>query len=71
MLILHLSLALVLTLMAIPSTLACGGGGSGGYRKPARPGHAQHSPALSSAENGSAVPQSAPQASSAAPNHPQ
>jgi len=39
----NLSLALVLTLLAsTPEALACGGGGSGSYRKPARPGQHQH-----------------------------
>jgi hypothetical protein len=59
-----LSLALVLTLLATtPDALACGGGGSGSYRKPARPGQHQHqqtpavpSAALPSSENQSTPP---------------
>ena len=37
------SLALSVALLAaMPSALACGGGGSGSYRKPQRPGQHQH-----------------------------
>ena len=57
-----ISLALIFALMTItPSALACGGGGSGSYRKPARPGQHQHSPATPSSEKASTAPQSAPQ----------
>jgi len=64
-----LSLALVLALLAsTPEALACGGGGSGSYRKPARPGQRQHqhtpavpSAALPSSENESTTPPVAPQ----------
>jgi hypothetical protein len=58
------SLALIFTLLAsTPDALACGGGGSGSYRKPARPGQHQHqrSPAVPASENGSTAPQRAPQ----------
>jgi hypothetical protein len=57
-------LALILALLAsTPDALACGGGGSGSYRKPARPSQHQHqhSPAVSSSETGSTTPQGAPQ----------
>jgi hypothetical protein len=60
----NLSLALIFALLAsTPDALACGGGGSGSYRKPARPGQHQHqhSPAVPSSENGSTAPQRAPQ----------
>ena len=57
-----LGLALILALLAsTPHALACGGGGSGSYRKPARPGQHQHSPAAPSSEPGSTTPQGAPQ----------
>jgi hypothetical protein len=59
-----LSLALIFALLAsTPDTLACGGGGSGSYRKPARPGQHQHQHSLAapSSENGSTAPQRAPQ----------
>jgi hypothetical protein len=55
-----LSLALILTLLSsTPHALACGGGGSGSYRKPARPGQHQHSSAAPSSETGSTTPQGA------------
>jgi hypothetical protein len=58
----NLSLALVLTLLAsTPEALACGGGGSGSYRKPARPGQHQHSPEVPASEKTSTTPQVAPQ----------
>jgi hypothetical protein len=58
----NLSLALVLTLLAsTPEALACGGGGSGSYRKPARPGQHQHSPDVPASEKESTTPQVAPQ----------
>lgn len=65
----NLSLALILSLLAVtPSALACGGGGSGSYRKPARPGQHQHqltpavpSAALPSSVNESTSPPVAPQ----------
>jgi hypothetical protein len=52
-----LSLALaVAALVGISPTLACGGGGSSSYRKPAKPGqHQSNSPAASS-EKETAVP---------------
>jgi hypothetical protein len=57
---------LSLTLLAIvlastSSALACGGGGSGSYRKPARPGQEQHSTSTPASQQGSVAPQSAPQ----------
>jgi hypothetical protein len=56
-----LSSALILALLAsTPDALACGGGGSGSYRKPARPGQHQHSSAAPSPETGSTTPQGAP-----------
>jgi len=56
----NLSLALILALLAsTPDALACGGGGSGSYRKPARPGQHQHSSAAPSSETGSTTPQGA------------
>jgi hypothetical protein len=60
----NLSLALTFALLAAtPSALACGGGGSGSYRKPARPGQHQHqhSQGAPSSEKGSTTPQDAPQ----------
>jgi hypothetical protein len=46
-----LSLALLLALLAAtPDALACGGGGSGSYRKPARPGQQHHNPAAPSSK---------------------
>jgi hypothetical protein len=46
-----LSLALLLALLACtPDALACGGGGSGSYRKPARPGQHHHSRAAPSSQ---------------------
>ena len=58
----NLSLALIFALLgATPSALACGGGGSGSYRKPVRPGEDQHSPSAPSSEQGSTAPQNAPQ----------
>ena len=57
----NLSLALVLTLLAsTPEALACGGGGSGSYRKPARPGQHQYNPAVPASEKESTTPQVAP-----------
>ena len=56
----NLSLALIFALLAsTPDALACGGGGSGSYRKPARPGQHQHSSAAQSPETGSTTPQGA------------
>jgi len=58
------SQALILALLAsTPEALACGGGGSGSYRKPARPGqhHHQHSPALPSTQPETTTPPVAPQ----------
>ena len=65
----NLSLAVVLSLLAsTPEVLACGGGGSGSYRKPPRPGQHpdQHTPAVPSAalpssENELTTPPVAPQ----------
>jgi hypothetical protein len=52
-----LSLALLLALLAsTPDALACGGGGSGSYRKPARPGQHHHSPAAPSSKTRSTTP---------------
>jgi hypothetical protein len=52
-----LSLALLLGLLAsTPDALACGGGGSGSYRKPARPGQHHHSRAVPSSKTGSTTP---------------
>ncbi len=57
-----LSLALVVTLLASTgSALACGGGGSGSYRKPARPGQQHHTTSTPAPEPGSAAAQNAPQ----------
>jgi hypothetical protein len=59
----NLSVALIFALLAsTPDALACGGGGSGSYRKPARPGQHQHqhSPAVPSSEKESTTPQVAP-----------
>jgi hypothetical protein len=57
-----LSMALILALLSsTPQALACGGGGSGSYRKPARPGQHQHRPEAPSSETGSSTPQGAPQ----------
>jgi hypothetical protein len=59
----NLSLALIFAFLAsTPDALACGGGGSGSYRKPARPGQHQHqhSPTAPSSETGSTTPQGAP-----------
>ena len=56
----NLSLALIFALLAsTPHALACGGGGSGSYRKPARPGQHQHSSAAQSPETRSTTPQGA------------
>ena len=56
------SLTLVIALMASTSSaLACGGGGSGSYRKPARPGQEQHSTSTPASQQGSVTPQNAPQ----------
>jgi hypothetical protein len=53
----NLSLALIFALLAFtPDALACGGGGSGSYRKPARPGQHQHSPAAPSSKTRSTTP---------------
>ena len=50
----NLSLALILALVAgMPSALACGGGGSGSYRKPPRPGQHQHNQLAPSSQQGS------------------
>ena len=60
----NLSLALVLALLAsTPEALACGGVGSGSYRKPARPGQHQHqhSPAVPASEKESTTRSVAPQ----------
>jgi hypothetical protein len=60
----NLSLALMLALLAsTPEALACGGGGSGSYRKPARPGQHQHphTPAEPFSEKASTTPPAAPQ----------
>jgi hypothetical protein len=60
----NLNLALILALLAItPSAQACGGGGSGSYRKPAQPGQPQHqqSSAVPSSEKESTTPPIAPQ----------
>jgi len=61
----NFNFALIVVLLAsTPHALACGGGGSGSYRKPARPGQHQHQPqhgaASPSSENGSTAPQGAP-----------
>jgi len=57
----NLSLALIFALLAsTPDALACGGGGSGSYRKPARPGQHQHSSAAPSSQPESTAPQGAP-----------
>lgn len=57
-----LRLALILSLIAAaPSALACGGG-SGSYRKPARPGQQHHSPSAPALQQGyAAPPQNVPQ----------
>ena len=56
------SLALVAVLLTTAtSALACGGGGSGSYRKPARPGQEQHSTSTPASQQGSVAPQNAPQ----------
>ena len=56
----NISLALIFALLSsTPDALACGGGGSGSYRKPARPGQHQHSSAAPSSETGSTTPQGA------------
>jgi len=56
------NLALVAILLATTSSaLACGGGGSGSYRKPARPGEQHQAPSAPAAQQGSAAPQNAPQ----------
>jgi hypothetical protein len=56
------SLALTLALLASTShAMACGGGGSGSYRKPARPGQHHHSRAVPSSKTGSTTTQGAPQ----------
>ncbi|MEY2645677.1 MAG: hypothetical protein RLZZ611_2326 [Cyanobacteriota bacterium] len=60
----YLSLALILALLAsTPEALACGGGGSGSYRKPARPGQHQHqhTPAVPSTQPETTTPPVAPQ----------
>ena len=59
----NLSLAMVLTLLAsTPEALACGGGGSGSYRKPARPSQHQHqhTPAVPSTQPETTTPPVAP-----------
>jgi hypothetical protein len=57
----NLNLALIAVLIAAtPSALACGGGGSGSYRKPARPGTQQHSHSAPASQQGSVAPQNAP-----------
>jgi len=56
------SLALIAILLATTSSaLACGGGGSGSYRKPARPGQQHQSSHTPASQQGSAAPQNAPQ----------
>ena len=56
------SLALVVALLAATSSaLACGGGGSGSYRKPARPGEQHHNPSAPTSQQGSEAPRNAPQ----------
>jgi hypothetical protein len=60
----HLSLALIVALLAsTPEAMACGGGGSGSYRKPARPGQHQHQQrsVAPSSEKESTAPVVAPQ----------
>lgn len=60
----NFSLALFLALLAsTPEALACGGGGSGSYRKPARPGQHQHQhkSAMPASEKESTTPALAPQ----------
>ena len=58
----NLSLALIFAVLAAtPAALACGGGGSGSYRKPARPGLHKHSPAAPASEKGSTAPKVVPQ----------
>jgi len=56
-----LSSALILALLAsTPDALACGGGGSGSYRKPARPGQHQHRSAAPSTQPETTTPPVAP-----------
>ncbi|MFM7636127.1 MAG: hypothetical protein ACKO7Z_11280 [Cyanobacteriota bacterium] len=57
------NLALLVALLAFnPAALTCGGGGSGSYRKPPRPGQLhQHSAAPPSTQQGATAPQGAPQ----------
>jgi hypothetical protein len=58
----NLSLVLIFAVLAAtPAALACGGGGSGSYRKPARPGLHKHSPAAPASEKGSTAPKVVPQ----------
>jgi hypothetical protein len=58
----NLSLALILALLAsTPEALACGGGGSGSYRKPARLGQHQHSQQTPASTNDTTTPPVAPQ----------
>lgn len=58
----NISLALIVGFVATASpTLACGGGGSGSYRKPARPGTQHHSPTAPTSQQGSTAPQNTPQ----------
>ena len=44
---------LILSAVAAPASLACGGGGSGAYRKPARPDQAHHQTIVSPQARGS------------------
>jgi len=58
----NISLALVLAfLVAAPSVLACGGGGSGSYRKPARPDQHQHGTSTPAMDQRSTAPKNPPQ----------
>jgi hypothetical protein len=52
-LVARVSAALTLVLHLSPACLACGGGGSGGYRKPVRPDHFNHQPATQGNASGS------------------
>jgi hypothetical protein len=56
------SLALIAIVLATTSSaLACGGGGSGSYRKPARPSQHLQSTSTPASQQGSVAPQNAPQ----------
>ena len=52
-LVARVSAALTLVLLLAPASLACGGGGSGGYRKPVRPDHFNQKPSAQGNASGS------------------